>query len=391
MDADTLLAAITRQTREEPDSGIIAAVSHGFAKPNVIPLWSGEGNLPTPEAFCRPVIDSLLKGETFYTWQRGIPDLRAALARYHERHYGRAFAPENFYVTGGGMQAIQTVIQMIAAEDDEIVIPTPAWPNYAGPIRLQGSRPVEVALDFANGRWSLDLDKLFAAIGRRTKGILLNSPSNPLGWVASLEELTAIRDECRKRGLWIIGDEVYARFHFGAGERAPSFLDICDTEERLLLANTFSKNWAMTGWRVGWLQAPKALGSAIERIIQYNTSGTAAFLQRGCVAALDHGEEFIASQVAKARANRDLVAERLHRMARVRFENPRGAFYHFFALDGMTASLATTLRIIDEVAIGFAPGATFGPGGEGFLRMCFLRDPAKLTEAMDRFERWLKL
>ncbi len=390
--ASALLQAITASSRNEPDSGIITAVNHGLGRPGIIPVWSGEGNVPTPEAFCRPAIESLLGGETFYTWQRGIPPLREALARYHTRHYGRAFSAENFFVTGGGMQAIQTIIQMIAGEGDEIIIPTPAWPNYAGPMRISGARPVEVALDFGNGRWHLDFDKLFGAITPRTRAIVLNSPSNPLGWTASLDDLKAVRDECRKRGLWIIGDEVYSRFYYGnSGKaRAPSFLDICDTEEQLLLANTFSKNWAMTGWRVGWLQAPKALGSAIERIIQYNSSGTAAFLQQGCAVALDEGEDFVEGQVAKARANRDLIAERLREHPQIRFELPMGAFYMFFAVEGMKDSLATTLRIIDEVNVGFAPGGTFGPGGEGFLRMCFLRDPAKLAEAMVRFGNWLK-
>ena len=387
-----LLNAITAASRNEPDSGIISAVNHGIGRADIIPVWSGEGNMPTPEVFCRPAIESLLRGETFYTWQRGIPPLREALARYHTRHYGRPFDAENFFVTSGGMQAIQTIVQMIAGAGDEIVLPTPAWPNYAGHMRLSGARPVEVLLDFANGRWHLDLDKLFAAISPLSKAIVLNSPSNPLGWTASLDDLKAIRDECRKRGLWIIGDEVYARFYYGGtGEtRAPSFLDICDTEEQMLLANTFSKNWAMTGWRVGWLQAPKALGSAIERIIQYNSSGTAAFLQQGCTVALDAGEDFVAGQVAKARSNRDLVAASLREHPQIRFELPKGAFYMFFALDGMRDSLATTLRIIDEAGVGFAPGGTFGPGGEGFLRMCYLRDPKRLEEAMHRFGKWLK-
>jgi aspartate/methionine/tyrosine aminotransferase len=391
--ASALLDAITAASRDEPDSGIISAVNHGLDRPDVIPIWSGEGNVPTPEIFCRAAIDSLLEGETFYTWQRGIPPLREALALYHAGLYGRDFSPENFFVTSGGMQAIQTIIQMIAGEGDEIVIPTPAWPNYAGSLRLSGARPVEVPFDFANGSWHLDFDLLFSAITPRTKAVVLNSPSNPLGWTATLDDLKAVRDECRKRGLWIIGDEVYARFYYGKpGEtRAPSFLDICDTEEQILLANTFSKNWAMTGWRVGWLQAPKALGSAIERIIQYNSSGTPAFLQRGCVAALDLGEDFIAGQLAKARANRDVVASLLRQHPQVRFELPRGAFYLFFALEGMKDSLATTLRIIDEAAVGFAPGGTFGPGGEGFLRMCFLRNPAKLEEALGRFGKWLRM
>ena len=392
MTPEQLLAGLTPQARDEPDSGIVKAAMYGMARTGVIPLWSGEGNIPTPAAFAQPAIDSLLKGETFYTWQRGIPELRDALARYHARQFGRAFDAENFFVTSGGMQAIQTIIQMIAGEGDEIIIPTPAWPNYAGPLRVQGSRPVEVPMDFRNGRWHLHLDRLFDAITPRTRAISLNSPSNPVGWTATRDELVAVRDACRKHGLWILGDEVYSRFYFGArGEtRAPSFLDICDDEERLLLANTFSKNWAMTGWRVGWLQAPRALGPAIERIIQYNSSGTPAFLQRGCVAALDTGEDFVAEQVSRARSNRDRVCDRLARMPSVRFEVPPGAFYLFFAIEGMTDSTATTLRIIDEAKVGFAPGATFGPGGEGHLRMCFLRDPGKLDEALDRFGHWLQ-
>jgi aspartate/methionine/tyrosine aminotransferase len=392
MQTANLLAAITPQSRDEPDSGIVRAAMYGFSKPGTIPLWAGEGNLPTPEAFSRAASEALARGETFYTWQRGIPELRDALARYHKRHFGRAFDAENFYVTGGGMQAIQTAIQMIAGEGDEIILPTPAWPNYAGPLRLQGSRPVEVPMDFANGKWRLDLERLFDSVTPRTKAISINSPSNPIGWTASRDELIAIRDHCRKHGLWILGDEVYSRFYYGdRGEtRAPSFLDVCDTEEQLLLSNTFSKNWAMTGWRVGWLQAPRALGPAIERLIQYNTSGTAAFLQRGCVAALDEGESFVESQVRRARANRDLVVERLSALPGVSFEVPRGAFYLFFRLEGMTDSMTTVLRLIDEAKVGFAPGATFGPGGEGFLRMCYLRDAGLLSEAMDRFAGWLE-
>jgi aspartate/methionine/tyrosine aminotransferase len=385
-------AAITPQAQVEPDSGIVKAAMYGFGRPDIIPLWAGEGNLPTPEGFCKPVAESLIKGETFYTWQRGIPELRAALARYHTRHYGREFSLENFFVTGGGMQAIQTSIQMIAGEGDEVIVPSPAWPNYAGPLRMQGSRPVEVPMDFRNGKWSLDFDRLFSAITPRTKALCLNSPSNPLGWTASRDDLIAIRDVCRKRGIWIFGDEVYSRFYYGAkGEpRAPSFLDVCDVEERLLLANTFSKNWAMTGWRVGWLQAPRELGPVIERVIQYNTSGTAAFLQKGCVAALDTGDEFVGMQVSRALANRDLVVEFLREFPQIRFEVPTGAFYMFFKIEGMKDSAATVRRLIDEAGVGFAPGSAFGSDGEGFMRMCYLRDPAQLQDAMTRFGQWLK-
>ena len=385
----SLIAKLTPAARIEPDSGIVKAAMHGFTKPGIIAFWSGEGNLPTPEAFANAASASLLKGETFYTFQGGIPELREALARYHTRHFGRAFEAANFFVTSGGMPAIQTAIQMIAADGDEIIIPTPAWPNYAGALRILGAKPIEVPMTFLNGKWALDLDRLFAALTPRTKAICLNSPSNPLGWVATQADLIAIRDFCRKHGLWILGDEVYSRFYFG-GARAPSFLDICDTEEQLLLCNTFSKNWAMTGWRVGWLQAPKSLGPVIERVIQYNTSGTPVFLQRGCVAALDEGDDFINLQVTKAHKNRDVVIDALKDFPQLRLSVPEGAFYAFFGIDGMTDSMATALRIIDEANVGFAPGVAFGAAGEGFMRMCFLKEENKLAEGLQRFTNWLK-
>ncbi len=392
MNSDQLLSALLPQARNEPESGIVKAAMYGFTVPGVIPLWSGEGNLPTPEDFARPAAEALLGGETFYTWQSGLPDLREALARYHERGFGGRFSPENFFVTSGGMAAIEIALRMIAGEGDEIVIPTPAWPNYAAALRIQGARPVEVQMDFANGRWTLDLDRLFDAVTPRTKAISLNSPSNPLGWTASRDELVAIRDVCRKHGIWILGDEVYSRFYYGEGAktRAPSFLDICEHNEQLLLANTFSKNWAMTGWRVGWLQAPKVLGPAIERTVQVTSSGTPAFLQRGCIAALDKGDAFIDMQVARARSNRDLAVSMLGDIPGIRFAIPEGAFYMFFAIEGMTDSAHTVRRLIDEAKVGFAPGGTFGPGGEGFLRMCYLRDPVLLAEALGRFRNWME-
>ncbi len=392
MSTDTLLAALTPQARNEPDSGIVKAAMYGFTVPGVIPLWTGEGNQPTPEAFARPAAEALLNGETFYTWQRGIPELREALARYHARSFGRSFDPESFFVTSGGMHAIQTIVQLIAGDGDEIIIPTPAWPNYAGVLRISGAKPVEVPMHFGNGKWTLDLDRLFDAVTPRTRAIALNSPSNPVGWTATRDELIAVRDLCRKRGLWILGDEVYTRFFYGEnGEtRAPSFLDICEDDEQLLLANTFSKNWAMTGWRVGWLQAPKALGPAIERIVQVSSSGTPAFLQRGCVAALDQGDDFIERQVLMARHRRDLAVLMLKELPGLHFEVPQGAFYLFFGIEGMTDSAATVRRLIDEAKVGFAPGSTFGPGGEVHLSMCYLKDLGPLEEALGRFVDWMR-
>jgi aspartate/methionine/tyrosine aminotransferase len=384
-----LISHLTRPAQIEPDSGIVTAAMYGMSKPDVMAFWSGQGNLPTPEAFCRPALESLMAGETFYTWQRGIPELREALVRYHAKHFGVNLHIDNFGITGGGMQAIQIAFQMIAGDGDEVIIPTPAWPNYAGPLRLQGTKPVEVPMLFQNGTWSLDVEKLFAALTPRTKAICINSPSNPLGWVATRDDLIAIRDFARKSGIWIFADEVYSRFCFNA-KRAPSFLDVCDPEERLILCNTFSKNWAMTGWRQGWIQTPRELSPIVERFIQYNTSGSPVFLQKGCAAALDHGDDFVDTQVATARKNRDTVVMAFGQNSRLHFQVPDGAFYMYFAIDGMKDSTATCLRIIDEAGVGFAPGGTFGPGGEGFLRMCYLKNEDTLNQGLDHFDRWLK-
>lgn len=388
-----LISRLTLPAQTEPDSGIVTAAMYGMAKPDVMAFWSGQGNLPTPEAFCRPAIESLLAGETFYTWQRGIPELREALVRYHAKHYGVKLHIDNFGITGSGMQAIQNAIQMIASDGDEIIIPTPAWPNYAGPLRLQGTKPIEVPMVFANGTWSLDLDKLFAALSPRTKAICINSPSNPLGWTATRDDLIAIRDFARKSGIWILADEVYGRFHFSTSgdKRAPSFLDVCEPEERLILCNTFSKNWAMTGWRQGWMQYPASLAPIAERFIQYNTSGSPVFLQKGCAYAVEHGDDFVDAQVATARKNRDIVVQAFRQNSKLKFQVPDGAFYMFFSIEGMTDSLATCLRIIDEAGVGFAPGGTFGPGGEGFLRMCYLKNEDTLHMGLERFTNWLKV
>ena len=393
-DPDRILAALKVSARDEPESGIIQVYNYGRDRDGIIPMWVGQGDLPTPKFIHEEAARSLAAGETFYTYQRGLPELRQALADYHARLYRKPFDPENFFVTGSGMQSMQTVMQAIAGEGDEVIVPSPAWTNYPAPMRLAGVRPVEVPLEFANGAWSLDLDRLFDAVTPKTRAICANTPSNPLGWVMSADDILAIRDFCRERGLWIVADEVYARFYYGPGAEKgalpPSFYGVCDPEEQFLMINTFSKNWAMTGWRVGWLGAPKALGQVIENLIQYNTSGTAAFMQRACIKALEDGEEFLAQQVAQSRRGRDIVCDALRQVPGARFQVPEGAFYLFFAVEGVQDEVAFTRRMIDEIAVGLAPGTAFGPGGEGFMRLCYARSGASLEEAMDRMVPWLQ-
>lgn len=382
----TIMTSLSPRAHSAPESGIVEVVNYARGRDGLIPLWVGEGDLPTPEFISRAAADALMAGETFYTWQRGIPPLREALVRYYERRFQKTLSPENFYVTGSGMQAIKLAIEAITAPGDEIVLLTPAWPNFAAAADLSGARPVSVPLRFQNGKWQLDLGRLEAAIGKKTRALFINTPSNPTGWTASREDLEAILSLARKHGIWVIADEIYALYYY-LGGRAPSFLDITEEGDRILFVNSFSKNWAMTGWRVGWIVAPPVMGQVLENLIQYSTSGVAQFMQRGAVVALDEGDDFVDANVAKARANRDLLCDALIATNRVETLKPDGALYAFLKIDGVTDSRRAAIDIVDKSGVGLAPGTAFGTGGELFMRACFLRDPAQITEAADRLRR----
>jgi len=384
----TLIQTLRAEARAAPESGIVAVVNHGRLREGLIPLWAGEGDLPTPAFISEATARGLANGETFYTWQKGIPELRQALARYYVRHFGKSFAEEEFIVTASGMHAIQLAIDAVAGSGDEVVYLSPAWPNFAAAAGVAGAVPVAVTLDQSGNGWSCDVDKIAAAITPRTKALFVNTPSNPTGWTADHETLQAILDLARKSGLWIIADEIYSHFHYGRG-RAPSFLDIATGEDSILFVNSFSKNWAMTGWRVGWIKTHPALQQVFENLIQYSTSGVAQFMQRGAVAALDDGDAFIVEQVERAHAARDLVCGILGATGKARFTVPQGAFYLFFTVDGITDSRTAAFDIVDQANVGLAPGTAFGPGGEAFLRLCFHRRLDQLEEAAHRLAKWM--
>jgi aspartate/methionine/tyrosine aminotransferase len=244
-------------------------------------------------------------------------------------------------------------------------------------------------MDYAQGRFTLDLDKLSAAITPRTRAIVVNSPSNPTGWTATRAEQAALLELSRRHGFWIVADEIYGRFVYDGQPRASSFHDVMETEDRVLFVQSFSKNWAMTGWRIGWIEAPAAFGQIIENLIQYSTSGSPVFVQRAAVAALDEGEGFVAEQIARAAQGRRIVFEGLKATNRVTLSAPEGAFYQFFSVDGHADSRALALALVDRANVGLAPGMAFGPGGESGIRLCFARRPADLVEAVARLQKAL--
>jgi aspartate aminotransferase len=357
--------------------------------PRVIPLWYGESDVITPEFIRQAAKEAIDRGETFYTHKRGIPDLRNALADYLSGLYGRRIDMDRVTITAAGMNAIMVLMELVVEKGDNVVTLSPAWPNGSATAHIMGAELRQVVLDREQGRWKLDLDKLFDTADENTRMFFINSPNNPTGWMMTSEEQKALLDFCRKRNIWILADEVYHRIVYNSNA-APSFLEIAEPDDPVLISNTFSKAWAMTGWRMGWVTAPAALGDIIGELVGYNTSGVPTFLQPAAAIALRKGEPFVREMVERCRTGRDIVAHHLAEIPRVRYLPPEAAFYAFFEVAGMTDSLAVAKRLVQEGGVGLAPGSAFGAGGEGHLRLCFAQAPALLEEAMARIKRVLR-
>jgi aspartate/methionine/tyrosine aminotransferase len=323
-----------------------------------------------------------------------LPELRQSIARYINGLYGTDLSMDRFHVTIGGMHALQMALRMVAGTGDEILIPTPAWPNFYGAAVVSGARPVDVPMTLQprgnDHVWALDIARMKAAITSHTKAIIINSPSNPTGWTATRTELEQVLTLARENKLWIIADEIYGRFVYDGSLRAPSFHDIMDETDQIMFVQTLSKNWAMTGWRIGWLECPVWMAETVENLVQYSSSGVAAFMQRAAIAALDQGEAFIGHQLARARAGRDIVTRGLGQLEHVHFGAVDGAFYLFFRVDGVTDMRQLALDLVDQANVGLAPGTAFGTGAQDYMRMCFARKAEDLEEATRRIVSVLK-
>jgi aspartate aminotransferase len=379
-----LTEALRPRISELPASKIREVADAGIGRADLIPLWFGEPDLPTPAFICEAASRALRAGDTFYQPNAGIPELRTALARYMSRLYGRSIGPEHVIVSASAMNALMLVMQALVDPDDVVVTTTPAWPNLPAVPTILCGRIRSVPLTPANAGWRLDLERLFAACDRRTRVIFLNSPNNPTGWMMSAEEQAAVLEFARARGIWIVSDEVYARIVYDRPV-APSFLEQAAPEDRVIVVNSFSKSWAMTGWRLGWITAPAELVPSFEMLTEYNIAGPAGFIQRAGVVAVQDGEPFVSEIVARYGAARELVISRLGGIQHLSLPTPAAAFYAFVRVDGLSDSLAFAKELLQAAGVGLAPGAAFGEGGEGRLRLCFAASLPTLEQALDRF------
>lgn len=372
-----------------PSSKIREVAHLGMGRDDVIPLWFGESDLPTPKFICDAAARALAAGDTFYQPNPGIAELRTALADYMNRLYGTRLTLHNVIVSASGMNALMLVMQGLIDPGDVVVTTTPAWPNLPAVPRILTGAIREVPLSPGNAGWRLDLDRLLDACDARTRVIFLNSPNNPTGWMMSAEQQKAVLEFARKRGIWIVSDEVYARIVYDRAV-APSFLEQALPDDRVIVVNSFSKTWSMTGWRLGWITVPAELGPTFEMLTEYNIAGPAGFIQRAGVVAVREGELCVRETVERYRAARDLMVERIAKIPRMSLPTPDAAFYGFMRVDGMADSVAFAKELLAGTGVGLAPGAAFGNHSDDFLRLCFAASLPALEEALGRIETFMR-
>ena len=386
------------------ESMIRQVANAGIGRSDVLKFWFGESDEVTPQFIRDAAISSLQQGETFYGHNLGLPELRNAIAGYASglRVPGASkIGADRIAVTAGGVNALMLAVQALVDSGDEVVVVTPVWPNLTGQPAIMGAVVRSVSLKPVAGQWQLDMAELLAAVTGKTKVLTLNAPNNPTGWTLSRAEQETILAHCRKTGTWILADEVYERLYFEPTPNAcaPSFLDIAAPDDRLVVVNSFSKSFLMTGWRLGWLVMPTAMTAQMGKLIEFNTSCTPVFIQRAGMAAIERTQDVTPRVVAQLKTCRDTLIALLQAVPGVQVAPAKGGMYAFFRLQDVARygdSLDVAKRLVLQAGLGLAPGNAFmtNPKAEaqGWLRWCFAsQDAARLGQGVKRLEHWLGL
>ncbi len=374
------------------ESRIREVANAGMGREDVLAFWFGESDEVTPDFIRQAAIESLQRGETFYSHNLGLPELREAISAYMSARHG-PIGVDRLAVTSGGVNALMLAMQQLVNAGDEVVAVTPVWPNLTAQPAIMGARVRCVALVPVQGVWALDMDALLAAVTASTKVLIINAPNNPTGWTLTRAEQQRILDHCRSTGTWILADEVYERLYYEPTHNgcAPSFLDVAVPDDRLVVVHSFSKSFLMTGWRLGWLVMPIAMTHHMGKLIEFNTSCASVFTQRAGIAALGRTNEVTPRVVAHLKTCRDTLVPLLQALDGVQVTPATGGMYVFFGIAGLNDSLGTAKRLVLEAGLGLAPGEAFAPEARGWLRWCFAsKDPQRLVQGVDRLKKWLQ-
>ena len=385
-------ATVSSSALAVPHSRIRELADIAMGMDGVLKLYFGESNIPTPEFIKRAAQKAMADGFTYYTENAGLPSLRRALARYYVNLHGVDLNPETeFTVTASGVQALSLGLRCMLDPGDEGLVLTPGWPNGPSIIQMANAHPREIPYAFSNGSYTIDFDELEHAVTPRTRLLLYTSPSNPLGWVATSEDQDRLLDFTRRHGLWLMADEVYERLYYSASKNgaAPSILEKCTRQDAVVVIQSFSKAYCMTGWRVGWLVGREDIIARASRLTEFMVSCAPAFAQRAGETALLWGEELVRQMVTRLRENRDFCVAALEKMPGVTVPVPDGAFYLFPRMEAAADSFAFCKQLLMDTKVGLAPGVAFGEGGEGSVRICYASEQSILEEAMVRLKRFL--
>lgn len=383
--------AVPREAIRDLSGSLIREVANaGMGRSDVLPFWFGESDQPTPAFIREAAVQSLEAGETFYSQNLGRPYLREAISDYLGNLHGRPIGVERIATVGSGVSGLMLTMQTVLAPGDKVVAVTPLWPKIVEIPRILGASVARVPLTIANGRWSLDVDRLIDALTPETRLCIINSPNNPTGWTIAPEAVGVILAHCRKHGIWLLSDDVYERLvHDPSRRSAPSFLAQAEPGDRVMSVNSFSKAWSMTGWRIGWIVAPEAVVTDLTKVIEYNTSCILEPVQRAATAALQQGEPEVARLRAHLRTTRQLLVDGLRAFPGIEVPDAGGAMYVFFRIAEHGDSIVLAKRLVAEVGLGLAPGAAFGPEGEGWLRWCHAVTESRLQDGLERLAGFL--
>lgn len=386
--------SISQSAARVPYSRIRELAELAMTMDDVLKLYFGESNVPTPEFIKRAAQKAMADGFTFYTENAGLPSLRKALARYYQEHHSVDLDPASeIVITASGVQALNVSIRCLLDPGDEAIVLTPAWPNGAANVMMSNATPVEIAHPLEGDRYEIDFDALEAAVSPRTRFLLYTSPSNPLGWVATIEQQRKLLDFARRHNIWLMADEVYERLNYTGSklsDPAPSILKLATREDPVIVIQSFSKSYCMTGWRLGWLVARRDLAERAGQLNEFVVSHAPSFAQRAAETALVWGENVLGEMLVKLRENREFCLAALRKMPGVTVPKPDGAFYLFPRIEGVKDSFDFCKRLLLETRVGLAPGVAFGAGGEGSIRICYAADRNILEEAMARLKLFLE-
>jgi aspartate/methionine/tyrosine aminotransferase len=372
-----------------PGSRIVEVARLAFSIPDVDFLCFGESDQPSPAAARDAAIRALEDGETRYPDVRGLPALRTALAAYLSGLHAKPVADDRIQITASGMAAFSIALAAVVRPGDRVVMHSPTWPNIANALRLRGAIVEELDLTpQPDGGFALDLDRLDTMMAG-ARAFVLNSPGNPTGWTATETELRQVYQIVRRYGAWLLSDEVYSRLVYDGRRAAPSVLDIAGPHDRVIVCNSFSKAWVMTGWRLGWMVVPEGSADAIADLVEVSHSGVAPFTQRAGIAAI-HDTGTVEAFRQHCATGRALASEALAGLNGIRYRPPDGAFYAFLQIEGLRDSLDMAKRLVSRHGVAVAPGSAFGSAGEGWLRVCYAQSAAKMARAMQRLRDGLR-